>query len=88
MKTIYPQNISWFYIDRTMQIINKINKQIISLNDQDLNFWLEIDKNETYSVILLNLYSQIANSKEQIIINFDNFLNRMIYMNVLQVISN
>lgn len=83
MEILYNQNISWFYLDKTIQIINKLNKQVTSLRGQDLDFWLEIDKNNNYSIILLNLYSQIDLSKEEIKEMFDQFLTKMTNLDVL-----
>ena len=83
MEIFYNQNISWFYLDKTIQIINKLNKQVTSLRGQDLDFWLEIDKNNNYSIILLNLYSQIDLSKEEIKEMFDQFLTKMTNLDVL-----
>lgn len=86
MEIKYSENIRWFYIDKSIHIIDNVSKNVLTLRGQDLDFWLEIDKNQTYSIILLNLYSQLDLSKKEIQDLFNEFLSKMINMGILYTI--
>lgn len=87
MEIKYSDNIKWFYMDKSIHIINNISKNVLTLKGQELDFWLEIDKNQTYSIILLNLYSQIDLSKDEIKRMFDQFLTKMANLDILYKIK-
>ena len=77
MKIELNNNISWFYLDKTIQILDKLNKEVTSLKGQELDFWLEIDKNCTYNIILLNLTAQMDLEKTEVKRLFDEFVYNM-----------
>jgi len=83
MNIKYSKDIEWFYLDKEIHIIQKITKNVISLRGQDLDFWLEIDRNQNYSIILLNLSAQIDLDKIHVKSLFDEFLNNMITRSIL-----
>lgn len=77
MKIELNNNISWFYLDKTIQILDKLNREVTSLKGQELDFWLEIDKNSTYNIILLNLTAQMDLEKTEVKRLFDEFVDNM-----------
>jgi len=77
MKFKFNDNIRWFYLDKTIQILDKLNREVTSLKGQELDFWLEIDRNCTYNIILLNLTAQMNLEKTEVKRLFDEFVDNL-----------